>query len=104
MTLTELQRNIASGATLQIELHALEQVLYMPYLRQGDDLQPLRDGRGQVLKYPNRERALIALARTGLEHADFVHRSPYGEMIGTDTENQNTELRERIDLASYNRP
>ncbi len=100
MHLNGLKNAIARNEAVQVELHAAEQVLYIPFLRNGDSLQPLH-ANNTTLTFPSRSKALVALAQTGLRSVDFVHRSSYGEMIGTEGSIANTEFRQRVDLTRY---
>ena len=99
MNLRGLKHLVEVGDPPTIEVHAFEQIIYQPFERHGDALQPLQDGRGRALKFPSRYKALQALANVGLESVEFVHRSCYGEMIGTSEELQETEFRQTVKLA-----
>lgn len=99
MNLRVLKTRIASGDTPCIELHAIEQIMYIPYERVDDVLKPLTDGRARTLQFRDRYRACLALAATGLSQLEFVHRSSYGEMIGAEGGMAQTEMRQLIDLS-----
>jgi hypothetical protein len=101
MNLKMLKKSLASGRDVAIELHAIEQIMYIPFIRNGDELRPLVDDRGESIRYPSRHRALVELAELGLTSLDFVHRSSYGEMVGAGEGPQTTELRETLDLRRY---
>ena len=96
MNLSELENALSRGDSPEIEIHAIEH-MYITYLRAGEELIPLVNHKQQTLKYKSRYQALSALAETGLDAVDFVHRSAYGEMIGS-AEAGETELRQTIDL------
>lgn len=100
MNLKALKSAIDRAETPCIELHATEQILYIPFLREGDSLQPLTENN-KSLTFPSRSRALATLAGTGLQSVEFVHRSSYGEMIGSEGSMKDTEFRQTIDLSRY---
>lgn len=94
MTLEELSTLLTSGAHVNLEVHALDPMLYVAYLREGEKRTPLREAGGDVLHFRSRYAAQRALRDAGAAAATFIHRSAYGEMIGMDTAGQETELRE----------
>lgn len=100
MNLKTLKSAIDRAETPCVELHATEQILYIPFIRDGDSLQPFSENN-KSLTFPSRSRALAALARTGLQSVEFVHRSSYGEMIGSEGNINDTEFRQTIDLSRY---
>ena len=61
----------------------------------------MQDSRGQTLRFFSRSKALKPLSETGLETADFVHQSAFGEMIGMEGSREQTELRQTINLSQY---
>ena len=97
-TLNELTRLAAAGAALPVEVHAVDPMIYVLFLRRGEHLDPMQDGRGTSLQYRSRHAALKALREAGLAEVDFVHRSAYGEMIGVEGTSSDTELRQTIRL------
>jgi hypothetical protein len=101
MTLKELTRLIQAGEAPSIEVHSFDPSTYLLFARRGEaELEPIRAGSGKTLQFPSRHRALVALAGTGLDFAEFVHRSVYSEMIGMDDSGLDaTELRETVRLA-----
>lgn len=101
MNLKMLKKRLVSSRDIVIELHAIEQIMYIPFVRNGEKLRPLVDDRGESIRYPSRHRALVELAELGLEKVDFVHRSSYGEMVGAGEGPQMTEFRETLDLRRY---
>jgi hypothetical protein len=99
MTLKELGQTIASGDSPEVEIHAIDLMIYLVYSVTGERKTPLHDARGQTQKFPSRYAAQRALQDAGVATATFVHRSAYGEMIGTEGSIADTELRETIELA-----
>ena len=99
MTLEELQRLIAAGDQVELEVHGLDPMLYVIYRMEQRGPTALRDARGATLKYRSRYAAQCALADCGASRATFVHRSAYGEMVGLDTVGAATELREPLLLS-----
>lgn len=79
---------------MDLEVHAIDPMLYVAYRLEGDKRTPLRRRNGQVLQFRSRYAAQRALRAAGVAVAAFVHRSAYGEMIGMETIGQETELRE----------
>lgn len=100
MNLKALKNAVERNETLHIELHATEQILYIPFVRSGHSLKPLMENNTS-LTFPSRSKALATLAQTGLQSVEFVHRSSYGEMIGSEGSISNTEFRQTIDLSRY---
>ena len=99
MQLEELQSKLETGHAIQVEVHAIEQIIYLVYERQGEDLHPFRDAQGAVLKFRSLNAAKTALRETGLERIEFVHNSSYGEMIGAPGGYQDTQMRQQMFLA-----
>jgi hypothetical protein len=98
MTLAEITTLISSGGHVEVEVHAVDPMIYVAYLVSGKRRQPVT-GRGRrARQFPSRYAAMRALAKTGLAEAVFVHRSPYGEMIGLDGNADESEMRERVSL------
>ena len=98
MTLSELSSLIAAGHNPSVEVHSFEPSLYLLFVRSGDSLQPVKDSRGESLKYFSRSKALKPLREIGLPSAEFVHQSAFGEMIGLSGDSSQTELRQTIHL------
>ena len=99
MTLSELTHQIESGARPTIEIHSFEPSLYLIFWRDGDRLEPLKDGRGDTLRYYSRSKAIYPLTKTGLSTADFVHQTSFCELIGLEGgARESTEFRETIHL------
>ena len=99
MTLDELSILMTSGAHVSMEVHALEAVVYVAYRLDGERREPICGPDGQSVQFPSRYAAQLALRDAGVSEATFVHRSAYGEMIGMDTDGQDTELRETMKLS-----
>ena len=99
MTLDELTSLMTSGVHVTMEVHALEAVIYVAYRLDGERREPICGPDGQSVQFPSRYAAQLALGDAGVTEATFVHRSAYGEMIGMDTADQDTELRETIRLS-----
>ena len=98
MQLDTLQMKIEAGQQVAVELHAVEQMLYIPYEASDGFRFPLQDAKGQTIRYKSLVAATAALGAIGLEEIDFVHTSSYGEMIGSPGSSADTELRQRIKL------
>ncbi len=94
MTLDDLSILLTAGANVDLEVHALDPMLYVAYRLEGDARTPLRQPDGAVLQFRSRYAAQRALREAGAATATFIHRSAYGEMIGMDTAGQDAELRE----------
>ena len=101
MTLNDVRAATAAGKMLEIELHAIEQVMYVPFVRVSGQLEPLRDRRNDSLKFPSRFRALQVLAKTGLDTVMFVHRTSYAEMVGAPADDGASEMRQPLAIASF---
>ena len=84
-----------------LEVHAIEQIVYLAFARAQEKLIPLKNPAGETLKFPSRARALTELAKAGVATVDFVHSSSYGEMIGTEGNYADTQMRQAIDLTRY---
>jgi hypothetical protein len=99
MTLDELSTLLTAGAHVDLEVHALDPMLYVAYRLEGGNRTPLRAADGTVLQFRSRYAAQRSLREAGAAVATFIHRSAYGEMIGLDTAGQESELRETMVLA-----
>lgn len=99
MTLDDISRQLGKGDSFNIEVHAVELALYVPYLIADNQRHPLTDKSGHSLRYPSRYAALRALKQTGLATVDVIHVSPYDEMIGVQSSPGQSEMRERVALA-----
>ena len=100
MTLQEIESLMRSGGDVQLEIHAVDAAIYLVFQRFGERLTPVSNA-GTQLSYSSRYAALKALAEAGVPAVDFVHRSAYGEMIGMETPHDATEMRQTVDLKSY---
>ena len=99
MTLSELTDQIYSGAQPTIEIHSFEPSLYLIFKRDGERLEPLKDARGETLRYYSRSKAIQPLTKTGLGTAEFVHQTSFCELIGLEGgAREATEFRETIRL------
>ena len=98
MTLKEIENLTRAGAHIAIEVHAVDPSIYQIFQRFSSRLVPVT-GRDGNARFTSRFSAMKALADLGLEEVDFVHRSAYGEMIGTETPFDATELRQKISIA-----
>lgn len=101
MTLSDLSKRISQGQNPAIEVHSFEPSLYLLFLREGDQLRPIQDSRGETLKYFSRSKALKPLREIGLDSAEFVHQTAYAEMIGIPGDRSQTELRQTIVLGRH---
>ena len=101
MTMNELRAKIQAGESPVLEVHAIEQIVYIAFTRAQEKLIPLKRRAGETLKFPSRARALTELAKAGVATVDFVHSSSYGEMIGTEGNYADTQMRQVIDLTRY---
>lgn len=98
MTIEELTVMMTSGVHLDIEIHAVNPMVYVVYQQFAGRRSPLRNASGESVQFRSRYAALSALANAGVRKATFIHRSAYGEMIGLDGAVGETELRETIHL------
>jgi hypothetical protein len=98
MTLDDLKSLLRADGLVTIEVHAVDARIYQVFQRFGERLIPLADG-GQTARYTSRYAACKALAELGVDQVDFVHRSAYSEMIGTESPFDRTEFRQRIGIA-----
>jgi hypothetical protein len=96
MTLAELTTLISSGGHVEVEVHAIDPMIYVAYLVSQGQRRPITERGNRARKFPSRYAATRALSQTGLSEAVFVHRSPYGEMIGLDGSADESEMRERV--------
>ncbi len=103
MTLKEVRKLLRAGGHINIELHAVDLAIYQVFQRFSDRLTPVTD-KGGSLRFPSRYAALKALAELGLDEVEFVHRSAYGEMIGTESPFGETEMRQRVRIAHLREP
>ena len=99
MTLKQLERLVAGKGIAEIEVHAVDPVIYLVFHRFGERLTPVQSRRGTTARYTSRYAALKALAALGLDEVTFVHRSAYGEMIGAEGDASATELRQRVRIS-----
>lgn len=99
MTLRELERLTAGGGSAEIEVHGVDPMIYLIFQRFGERLTPVIARSGSTAQFTSRHAALKALAAIGLDEVTFVHRSAYGEMIGTDGGADSTELLQRVRIA-----
>lgn len=99
MDLEALSALLSNGFEPQVEVHAVDPSIYLIYCRIGKQLEPLQTADGNFLKYPSRSAATQQLRKAGLRRADFVHRSAYEEMIGSEQNTEPTEHRETLVLA-----
>lgn len=99
MTLDELASLVASGVHVTMEVHGLEAIAYVAYRIDGENRDPICAPGGQSLQFPSRYAAQVALRDAGITEVTFVHRSAYGEMVGMDTVNHETELRETLRIS-----
>lgn len=98
MTLDDLKADLKSGRAAAIEVHGLDPMIYVIYRNTDEGPQIFRDAKGAPLHFRSRYAALQVLARCGLESVSFVHRSAYGEMIGSEGSSSDTEFREQVHL------
>lgn len=96
MTLMELRALVKSGASPEVEVHAVDPMIYIIYLLVADGRQPVEDGGGRTHLFRSRYAAQQALQEAGFERATFVHRSVYGEMIGMEGSSEQSEFREIV--------
>ncbi|MEM7078317.1 MAG: DUF6482 family protein [Pseudomonadota bacterium] len=82
MNLNRIAKLIAAGEIPLLELHAVDPMIYVVFCKEGEQLRPLHDTAGDVLKFRSRFAALQALREAGVAGVQFVHNSPYDEMIG----------------------
>ena len=98
MTFAEIRSLAKAGVEITIEVHSVDPSLYQIFQRFGEHLEPITE-RGRSAVFTSRTAALSALAELGLDEVHFVHRSAYGEMIGTETPFDRTELRQRVGIS-----
>ena len=98
MTLDDLQREITAGTPVELEVHAVDPMIYVAYLVDGPARTPISDTSGKSIPFRSRYAVSNALREAGAREATFIHRSAYGEMVGMDTETAPTELRETVTL------
>ena len=99
MTLSELQTAVKSGRQPKIEVHGVDPSIYLIFVLAEGERRPLVDQRGKTLSYRSRSKAFDLLRDTGVQRADFVHRSAFDEMVGVGN-GVPTEHRESVTLAS----
>ena len=100
MTLKEIETLMRSGGSVQLEVHAVDAAIYLVFQRFGERLTPVSNGNSR-LRYTSRYAALKAMADAGVPEVDFVHKSAYGEMIGLETPHDATEMRQTVDLRTF---
>jgi hypothetical protein len=98
VTLKEIRNLVGAGGHISIEVHAVDLAIYQVFQRFSGRLTPVTD-KNKSVRFPSRYAALKALAELGLDEVEFVHRSAYGEMIGTESPFGETELRQRVRIA-----
>ena len=96
MQLKELAAAVEAGQSPTVELHALEQVVYVAFVVENGERKPIKAPRGQTMQWPGRYQAMRVLASTGLSSLEFVHRTGYDEMIGS--AGSQAEMREQLSL------
>ena len=112
ITLESIASEVAASRTPVIEIHSVDPAIYLVFLVDSGEatrslaagsaqsaLVPVVGRKGQPLRFPSRYAACLALKKTGLAAAQFVHRSAYDEMIGLASSPSHGEMREFIDLA-----
>lgn len=95
MTLDELKDR---WPQVNVELHGVDLSLYLLYIAKGDVLEPVTDRRGNTLRFASDYAARKALREAGVSQFDFVHSSPYGEMVGMQGSAADTQMRMTINL------
>jgi hypothetical protein len=98
MTLGELKSAANSGQQPQIEVHGVDPSIYLIFVLSAGERRPLVDHRGKTLSYRSRSKAFDALRETGVQRADFVHKSAFDEMVGVG-DGVPTEHRETVTLS-----
>lgn len=98
MTLREIGNLCRAGGHISLEVHAVDPSIYQVFQEFGGRLLPVTDRNGNV-RFPSRYAAMKALADLGLDQVAFVHRSAYGEMIGSESPQEQTELRQQVSIA-----
>ena len=83
---------------LNLEVHAVDPMIYMVFEAREQRLIPLVNKQGQSVSFPSRFAALSALKDAGVQTVSFVHRSAYGDMVGLDGSAADTELRQQLKL------
>ena len=98
MTLKQLNALVASGASPQVEVHAIDPMVYLVFRVTGERREPVDSPGGAGRPFRSRYAATQALAEAGIERITFIHRSAYGEMIGMEGSSEHSELRETVVL------
>ena len=75
MTLDELTVMITSGVHLDIEVHAVNPMVYVVYQQFAERRTPLKDARGRTVQFRSRFAALHALAEAGVRRVTFISSS-----------------------------
>ena len=96
--LEELGRTIRDGCEISVEVHAVDPMVYVAYQVDGEERIPIRAEGRFGMSFPSRHAAQRALRAAGLQSVTFVHRSPYGEMIGMEGTAADSEFREVVKL------
>ena len=97
MQLTELKQLIRSDELLTIEVHSIDPSIYLIFCCTGETRAPIKAPNGDNLTFRSRSKAFDALRDLGIQHADFVHRSAFEEMVGVG-DGTLTEHREIVTL------
>lgn len=101
MTLADLKQLIMQGTQPVIEVHGIDPSIYLIFCITDEKRSPLVDVRRNTLKYRSRSSAFDALRDTGVQKADFVHKSAFDEMVGVGN-GVPTEHREAVTLVQLN--
>ena len=83
---------------VSVELHGVDLSVYLLFTVTDDALEPITDRRGNSLQFTSDYAARTALRDAGVTQFDFVHSSPYGEMVGMEGSAADTEMRITINL------
>lgn len=95
MTLDDIRKE---PLALNLEVHAVDPMIYMVFEARGERLIPMVNKNGKSVSFPSRFAALSALKDAGVQTVSFVHRSAYGDMVGLDDAAGDTELRQQLKL------
>lgn len=87
MTLRDLKRAIAEGASVEAMVLAADPMVYLLQVSRSDQAASdlpvtLQDRQGRNLVYTSRYAADQAFAQAGVTRVTLVHESAYGEMVG----------------------
>ena len=99
MTPEQIKSLIRAGDHIDLEVHAVDVAIYQVFAHSDEQLTPVLNSSGQSLTFPSRYAALQALAELGVDSVEFVHRSAYGEMIGMETSEDQSEMRQPVRIA-----